>query len=105
MRLVPSNITKRLVDLFCRYIGGSSDVAGWNSPSCGQCYSATYNGKTIYVLAIDHAAQGLNIGETAMNALTSGNAVQFGRVDATVAKVDHTKCGLPHAKRAVESES
>lgn len=23
------------------YIGGSSDVAGWNSPSCGQCYSVS----------------------------------------------------------------
>jgi hypothetical protein len=21
------------------FIGGSSDIAGWNSPSCGQCYS------------------------------------------------------------------
>ena len=40
-----------------------------------------------------------------MDALTNDNAVQFGRVDATVSKVGYTQCGLPHAKRTVEFKS
>jgi hypothetical protein len=76
------------------YIGGAEAVAGWNSPSCGSCWSATYNGKTIYILAVDHTAQGLNIGMDAMNDLTSGNAYALGRIDATVQQVATSYCGL-----------
>ncbi len=76
------------------YIGGVEAVAGWNSPSCGTCWSASYNGKTIYILAVDHAATGLNIALDAMNDLTNGQAVALGRVDATVAQVDVSNCGL-----------
>ncbi|CAK3769593.1 Hypothetical predicted protein [Lecanosticta acicola] len=83
------------------YIGSSSDIAGWNSASCGQCYEVAYNGNTIHMLAIDHAGDGLVMSTTAMNALTGGNAVQFGTVDATVTKVASSACGL-NAKRAVE---
>jgi len=42
-------------------IGGASVIAGWNSASCGTCWSLTYNGNTINVLAMDHAAEGFNI--------------------------------------------
>lgn len=61
------------------YIGGSSDVAGWNSPSCGQCYQVEYarTGKKVFVLAVDHAAQGLNVAREAMDDLTNGQAVSF----------------------------
>ncbi|KAL7926143.1 Epl1 protein [Trichoderma austrokoningii] len=76
------------------YIGGVQAVAGWNSPNCGTCWQLTYNGKTIYVLAIDHTAAGFNIGLDAMNALTNGNAVQYGRVDATASQVAVSNCGL-----------
>jgi len=76
------------------YIGGAQAVAGWNSPSCGTCWSATYNGKTIHILAIDHAAAGLNIGLAAMNDLTNGHAVELGRIDAVVQQVDLGVCGL-----------
>ncbi|KAH8879580.1 Cerato-platanin [Thozetella sp. PMI_491] len=76
------------------YIGGAQDVASWNSPSCGNCYSATYNGKTIYILAVDHAASGLNIGLNAMQDLTHGQAISLGRVDAAVSVVDPSNCGL-----------
>lgn len=31
------------------YIGASSDIAGYNSPSCGNCYQVQYNGATIHV--------------------------------------------------------
>ncbi|KAM0485346.1 protein SnodProt1 precursor [Trichoderma gamsii] len=76
------------------YIGGVQAVAGWNSPSCGTCWKLTYSGKTIYVLAVDHSAAGFNIGLDAMNALTNGNAVQYGRVDATASQVAVKNCGL-----------
>ena len=44
-----------------QYYGGYQGVAGWNSAQCGTCYSLTYNGNTIYVLAIDHTGAGFNI--------------------------------------------
>lgn len=60
------------------YIGGSSDIAGWNSPSCGQCYKLEYTktGKSVYILAIDHVAQGFNIAQKAMDELTNNQAVR-----------------------------
>ncbi|EGP88567.1 unnamed protein product [Zymoseptoria tritici ST99CH_1A5] len=85
------------------YIGGSSDIAGYNSDQCGQCYSVSYNGgQPIYILAIDHTLEGLNISEEAMNALTGGQAEAVGRVDAQVTKVGVDMCGLAPRKRAVE---
>ncbi len=76
------------------YIGGAEAIAGWNSPNCGTCWSATYNGKTIHILAIDHAATGLNIAQAAMNDLTNGHAVELGRIDAQVTQVALSACGL-----------
>ncbi|KAL2191654.1 Cerato-platanin [Thermothelomyces heterothallicus CBS 203.75] len=76
------------------FIGGVEAVEGWNSGNCGTCWSATWNGKTINILAIDHAASGLNIGLAAMNELTNGHAVELGRVEADVKQVDLSACGL-----------
>ncbi|OTB04649.1 hypothetical protein M426DRAFT_58085 [Hypoxylon sp. CI-4A] len=76
------------------YIGAADTIAGWNSPSCGTCYELSYNGKTINVLAIDHAATGFNIALDAMNALTNGQAVALGRVDATSRQVAASACGI-----------
>ncbi|KAI5921165.1 immunomodulatory protein [Camillea tinctor] len=76
------------------YIGAADAVAGWNSPSCGTCWQLTYNGKSINVLAIDHAASGFSISLDAMNALTNGRAVEFGRVDATSTQVAASACGI-----------
>ncbi|CZR50164.1 probable SnodProt1 PRECURSOR [Phialocephala subalpina] len=75
-------------------IGGASVIAGWNSASCGTCWALTYNGNTINVLAIDHANEGFNIAEAAMNTLTGGQAVALGRVDASYQQVDASACGL-----------
>lgn len=71
-------------------IGGSSAIAGWNSPNCGSskfpkfafvtdprgspyltgsCWNITYHGKTITVTVIDHA-DGYNLSEEGMNTLT-----------------------------------
>jgi hypothetical protein len=75
-------------------IGGASVIAGWNSASCGTCWSLTYNGNTINVLAMDHAAEGFNIAQAAMDTLTGGQATQLGRIDASYAQVDASVCGL-----------
>nr|AOP04241.1 EPL1 protein [Colletotrichum falcatum] len=76
------------------YIGGTDAVAGWNSPNCGTCWQLSYNGRSINVLAIDHAASGFNIALGAMNDLTNGQAAQLGRIDAQVVQVGLNACGL-----------
>ncbi|KAI1258499.1 eliciting plant response-like protein [Xylariaceae sp. FL1019] len=76
------------------YIGAASEVAGWNSPNCGTCYKLTYEGRSIYFLAVDHAAAGYNVGLKAMDALTNGQAVALGRIDATASQVAVANCGL-----------
>ncbi|KOS23118.1 Protein SnodProt1 [Escovopsis weberi] len=76
-------------------IGGMQGIA-WNSPQCGTCWQLSYGGYTIKVIALDAAYNGgFNIGLNAMNALTGGNAVQFGHVDAVVTQLATTACGLP----------
>ena len=75
-------------------VGGAQAVAGWNSASCGSCWKLTYNGKSINVLAIDHAASGFNIAKAAMNTLTNGQAEALGRIDVTATQVSASSCGL-----------
>jgi hypothetical protein len=92
-------------------IGGYVGIAGWNSPQvrissdlspafitniyqCGTCYGVTYNGKTIYVLAIDHTANGFNLAKGAMDKLTNGQSEAVGRIDAQYAQVPVSNCGL-----------
>ena len=75
-------------------IGGAAAIAGWNSDQCGTCWQLTYKGKSINVLAIDHAGSGFNIAEGAMNALTNGQAAFLGRIDATATQVNASACGL-----------
>lgn len=75
-------------------IGGAAAIAGWNSPNCGSCWQLSFNGNSVKILAIDHAGEGFNIGETAMNALTNGRAAEFGHVDATVTPLTPKDCGL-----------
>ncbi|KAK0454842.1 immunomodulatory protein [Armillaria borealis] len=76
------------------YIASSDSIAGWNSASCGTCWQLTYNGRTINVLAIDHAVSGFYTSEAALNDLTNGHAVEYGSVQATAAQVDASVCGL-----------
>lgn len=75
------------------HIGGYMGVEGWNSPQCGTCYSLTYNGKTVYILAIDRAA-GFNIAKGAMDELTNNQAAALGRVEAQYVQVPVSNCGL-----------
>lgn len=75
-------------------IGGAFPVAGWNDPNCGACYGLTYNGKTVNILAIDHADGGFNIAQSVMNDLTGGQAVFLGSVNAEYKRVDNSLCGF-----------
>ncbi|KAI2619569.1 Cerato-platanin [Hypoxylon sp. NC1633] len=77
-----------------QYIGASDAVAGWNSPSCGTCWELSYNGKTINMLAIDHAASGFVVGLDGLNALTNGQGVALGHVEASSRQVDVSACGV-----------
>ncbi|KAI1203618.1 EC5 protein [Nemania serpens] len=76
------------------YIGAAAAVTGWNSPGCGTCWRLTWNGRSVTVLAVDHAAAGFNIALKAMNDLTNGQAVALGRIDATAVQVAASACGI-----------
>ncbi|KAI0400441.1 eliciting plant response-like protein [Xylaria palmicola] len=75
-------------------IGAAAAVGGWNSAACGTCWSLSYNGRTVHVLAVDHAGAGFNIALRAMNDLTNGQAVALGRVEAAATQVAQSNCGL-----------
>lgn len=75
-------------------IGGAAAVAGFGSPQCGSCWQLSYEGRSINILAIDHADNGFNIALEAMNTLTNGQGVFLGRIDAAVTQVDKSVCGL-----------
>ena len=75
-------------------IGGAAAIAGWNSASCGTCWQLTYNGKSINVLAVDHADAGFNVAKGAMDTLTNGQAAALGRIDVTATQVAASACGL-----------
>ncbi|RDL40266.1 putative SnodProt1 [Venustampulla echinocandica] len=75
-------------------IGGAFPIAGWNDPNCGTCYSLTYEGQTVNILAIDHADGGFNIAESVMNTLTRGQAVFLGSIQVDYKRVDNSLCGL-----------
>ena len=75
-------------------IGGVFAVSGWGSPECGSCWELTYNGKTIYVTAIDTISDGFDISLGAMNTLTAGNAVALDSIDASATQVPRFYCGL-----------
>ncbi|KAF7337019.1 hypothetical protein MVEN_02138500 [Mycena venus] len=79
------------------FIGAVGAVEGFNSANCGTCWQLTYagTGKTINVLAVDHAAPGtFNIALSAMNTLTNNQAVKLGRVTVTSKQVAKSVCGL-----------
>ncbi|KXJ94019.1 Epl1 protein [Microdochium bolleyi] len=77
-----------------QYIGGADVIAGWNSAQCGTCWELSYQGRTINVLAIDHAGAGFNIELSALDALTGGQGVAVGRIDAGSRQVAISACGL-----------
>ena len=80
-------------------IGGTSNIAGWNSPECGTCWNLTYTTqegeqRMVTITAIDASKNGFNIAEAAMNTLTNGHALDLGVVDVTAVQVLASFCGL-----------
>ena len=74
-------------------IGGAFAVGGWGSAACGTCWELTYNGKSINILAMDHADAGtFNIALAAMNELTNNQAEFLGRVTVSYAQVATSQC-------------
>ena len=76
-------------------IGGSSAIAGFGSAECGSCWQITFptTNNTIIVTAIDHAGDGFNLSQEALDALTNGNAVALGTVQVNAVEVDRSLCG------------
>ena len=77
-------------------IGGSSAIAGFGSTNCGTCWNLTdpTTGVSILVTAIDHAGSGFNVAQEALDTLTDGNAVFLGVIQAEVAQVASSECGI-----------
>ena len=75
-------------------IGAAQAIAGWNSAACGSCWKISYKGKSITVTAVDHAGDGFNLAEMALNTLTNGQAVALGEISATAVEVDASECGI-----------
>ncbi|KAI0317458.1 Cerato-platanin [Amylostereum chailletii] len=70
-------------------------IVGWDSPDCGTCWTLEHDGRTITVLAVDHASDGFNISLDALNDLTNGQGKLLGRVEGVVAtQVDRAQCGV-----------
>ena len=75
-------------------IGAAQAIAGWNSTACGSCWQISYEGKSVNVIAVDHAGDGFNLSLEAVNTLTNGHATEFGVIDAQAEQVDKSLCGL-----------
>jgi hypothetical protein len=80
------------------FVGGAPAVTGWNSPGCGTCWTLTYTNakgtaKSINLLAIDSSSN-YNMPTAAMNELTDGQAISFGRVPVTVVNEHPSVCGV-----------
>ncbi|KAH9026150.1 Cerato-platanin [Lactarius hengduanensis] len=75
-------------------IGAAQAVGGWNSPACGSCWKISFGGKSINVIAVDHAGDGFNLSLEAMNTLTNGHAQELGVINAQATQVDPSQCGL-----------
>ena len=60
---------------------------------CGSCWNLDYNGKTMFIMAVDASpGQGFNIGKQAMDELTNGEGIFRGSVEVTYTRVDASYC-------------
>lgn len=76
------------------FVAAMSTIDGWNSPNCGKCYALTYLTRTINVIAVDRAVEGVVLSRAALDALTDGQATALGRVGVTWVEVASSVCGL-----------
>lgn len=72
------------------FVGASPKIAGWNSPSCGKCYTLRYGGRpAIIVKAIDRGDRFV-LSKRAMDEMTGGMASTLGTVSV---EFSETWCG------------
>ncbi|KAJ3483676.1 hypothetical protein NLI96_g6158 [Meripilus lineatus] len=76
------------------YVGAAQYIEGWNSANCGSCYKLIWGANSIYVLGVDHVANGFVISKAALDKLTGGQAVQLGKTDAAVIGVPSSYCQI-----------
>ncbi|KAI0797065.1 Cerato-platanin [Abortiporus biennis] len=74
------------------FIGGAEFITGANSDQCGTCWKLTYKDQSVNILAIDHIAEGFIISKEAMDALTDGEALDLGHVQAEVSQLPASAC-------------
>ena len=51
------------------FVGGAQFVSGWNSAECGSCWTLTYEGASINVVAVDTAGTGFSVAKEPLQAL------------------------------------
>lgn len=73
-------------------VAATETVVGWNSEKCGMCYTLTWRGRNVSVLAVDHAVSGFVLSLSALDMLTHGQGVAFGTVDITWQEDVPAKC-------------
>ena len=75
------------------FIGGAPGVT-WNSTQCGSCWRLFFEGRIIYLTAVDYAGSGFNIARAALDYLTDGHAVEWGSAEVTAQEIGRDRCGL-----------
>ena len=76
-------------------VGAAAAVTGWNSDQCGKCFKLYYQGKTLYVTAVDAAyGVGFVLSKAALDTLTGGKAAMLGKVTASYAPAASNLCGF-----------
>ena len=66
----------------------------WNSVGCGKCYRIMYNVKSLYIIAVDTAAEGFNLSKRAFDTLTNGRAEELGSAQIAWEEVEPKFCGF-----------
>ncbi|PTB68431.1 Cerato-platanin-domain-containing protein [Trichoderma citrinoviride] len=77
---------------------GIDKINGLNSGKCLTCWTLSYEGRAISLLALDGADSGIAMSFSALQYLTDGRAKELGRVLIDAVEVDTSECGVPASK-------
>lgn len=75
-------------------VAAAQYIEGWNSTNCGSCYKLIWGPNSIYVLGVDHVADGFVLSQAALDKLTGGQAVSLGSTEAAVIGVQGSYCSI-----------
>ena len=73
-------------------VAGISYVTGPSSWACGTCWKVTFQSNSVYVLAIGHVKNGVELSTKTMNTLTNGMATKLAW--AEVVQAENSMCGM-----------